>query len=132
MAEGGDEDITVTKLKLKSGDHVYVKTRWIEDESFCITVLNGSLAWSYHMSEENVAEIASAWGISVEEFMETAGTHLRIQDPTSTYSFRVLDSNWMRALVCLPKNPLPSNISVAFFSQCASCCCQPLQIENAS
>jgi len=48
MAEGGDEDITVTKLKLKSGDHVYVKTRWIEDESFCITVLNGSLAWSYH------------------------------------------------------------------------------------
>ncbi len=61
-----------------------------------------------------MAEIASAWGISVEEFMETAGTHLRIQDPTSTYSFRVLDSNWTRALVCLSKNPLPSNISVAF------------------
>jgi hypothetical protein len=49
--EGGFEEeeiITVTKLKLKSGEHIYVKIRWLQDESLHITALNGLLAWSYH------------------------------------------------------------------------------------
>jgi hypothetical protein len=49
--EGGYEEeeiITVTKLKLKSGEHIYVKIRWLQDESLHITALNGLLAWSYH------------------------------------------------------------------------------------
>ncbi|KAH8970141.1 hypothetical protein BDL97_02G072700 [Sphagnum fallax] len=99
--EGGYEEeeiITVTKLKLKSGEHIYVKIRWLQDESLHITALNGLLAWSYHMSVQDVAEIALAWGISVGEFMEMAALHLCFQDPTATYSFRALDFNWTWAL----------------------------------
>jgi len=98
--EGGYEGgiITVTKLKLKSGEHIYVKIRWLQDESLHITALNGLLAWSYHMSVQDVAEIASAWGINVGEFMEMAALHLCLQDPAATYSFRALDFNWTWAL----------------------------------
>jgi hypothetical protein len=123
--EGGFEEeeiITVTKLKLKSGEHIYVKIRWLQDESLHITALNGLLAWSYHMSVQDVAEIASAWGISVGEFMEMAALHLCLQDPAATYSFRALDFNWTWALVCISKTSSQQFLQ-HFFFLAMSCCC---------